>query len=68
MMPAQTEIPDPRVTPTVAVEHAGQILGMGRAAAYAAVQRGEIPVLRFGRRIVVPTAKLLAMLGLGGDQ
>jgi len=65
-MLAQENLPDPRVEPTLTVERAGQVMGMGRAAAYAAVQRGEIPALRFGRRIVVPTAKLLEILGLGG--
>lgn len=29
-------------------------LGIGRNAAYAAVQRGEIPSRRIGRRIIVP--------------
>lgn len=64
-MEDQSKLPDPLEQPTIAVERAGQVLGMGRAAAYEAVKRGEIPVLRFGRRIVVPTAKLLGMLGLG---
>ncbi len=29
-----------------------------------AAHRGEIPVIRVGRRMLVPTARLLAMLGL----
>lgn len=45
----------------------GQLLGLGRSQTYAAVERGEIPTLRFGRRIVVPTAKLLKMLGADDD-
>ena len=32
---------------------AGRILGLGRNAVYNAIARGEIPVLRFGRRIVI---------------
>ena len=32
---------------------AGRLLGLGRNATYDAVARGEIPVIRFGRRIVV---------------
>jgi excisionase family DNA binding protein len=51
--------------PTITVEHAGRLLGLGRSAAYEAVRRSELPVLRFGRRMVVPTARVLAMLGLG---
>jgi len=37
---------------------AGQMLGLGRNATYDAVARGEIPVLRFGRRILVPSKAL----------
>lgn len=48
---------------TITVGEAGQLLGLGRAAAYAAAQRGEVPTRRFGRRIVVPVPALLAMLG-----
>jgi excisionase family DNA binding protein len=66
-MPHTTAIPDPHVTPTLAVEDAGKLLGLSRPSAYAAVRRGEIPVIRIGRRVIVPTAKLLTMLGLGGQ-
>lgn len=50
--------------PTLTVERAGQLLGISRYAAYRAASSGEIPVLRLGRRLVVPTARLLAMLGI----
>jgi hypothetical protein len=56
-------LPNPREEPTVPVERAGQILGLGRSASYEAAARGEIPTLRFGRRLVVPSARLIAMLG-----
>lgn len=46
----------------VTVEEAGRILGIGRSSAFAAVHRGEIPVLRIGRRILVPRAALERML------
>ncbi|MDP8929659.1 MAG: helix-turn-helix domain-containing protein [Actinomycetota bacterium] len=49
--------------PTLTVEKAGQLLGVSRYAAYRAASTGEIPVLRLGRRLVVPTARLLAMPG-----
>ena len=56
--------------PTISVEEAGQILGLSRPSAYAAAGRyletGDgLPVLKFGRRLRVPTAPLLAMLGVG---
>lgn len=40
----------------------GRLLGLGRAATYEAARRGDIPTMRFGRRIAVPTAALRRML------
>lgn len=56
-------IPDPTVVPTLTVEGAARILGISRGLAYESVRSGGIPSLRIGRRLVVPTASLLAMLG-----
>ncbi|WP_052665334.1 helix-turn-helix domain-containing protein [Nitriliruptor alkaliphilus] len=53
--------------PTISVEEAGQILGVSRRSAYRAAENGELPTLRLGRRLLVPTARLLAMLGLPAD-
>lgn len=51
--------------PTIPIwPDAGQFLGLGRGATYAAAARGEIPVLRFANRIVCPTAKLLELVGI----
>lgn len=55
---------DPLAGPTTTVQVAGKLLGLARNQAYEAVRRGEIPSLRFGGRIVVPTAPLKRMLGL----
>lgn len=60
-------LPDPREEPVITVERAGEILGCSRARAYASANAGEIPTLRLGRKIVVPTARLLALLGLVED-
>ncbi len=49
---------------TMSVEDAGELLGISRRSAYRAAARGELPTLRLGRRLVVPTPKLLAMLGV----
>ncbi len=49
---------------TITVEEAGELLGISRRSAYRAASRGELPTLRLGRRLVVPTTKLLAMLGV----
>jgi len=47
------------------VQTAGAILGVGRTKAYEMVREGNfpVPVLRLGRRIVVPTPSILALLG-----
>jgi excisionase family DNA binding protein len=54
-----------QLPPTVSVEQAAAILGISRTAAYEAIHRGEVQSFSIGRRIVVPTAPLLVMLGLG---
>jgi excisionase family DNA binding protein len=46
----------------LSVSEVGELLGLSRAFAYELVARGELPVIRFGRRIVVPKAALLEML------
>jgi excisionase family DNA binding protein len=47
----------------LSVGEVGELLGLSRAFAYELAARGELPVIRFGRRIVVPKAALLEMLG-----
>jgi excisionase family DNA binding protein len=52
---------------TISVEDAGQLLGISRSAAYRAAAAGDIPTFRLGRRLYVPTAHLLEMLGFASD-
>lgn len=54
---------DWRESATLDVEAAGAVLGVSRATAYALARNGEMPTIRLGRRILVPTAKLREMLG-----
>jgi Helix-turn-helix domain len=56
-----------RLPPTLTVPAAGAILGVGRTLAYEAARRGDIPSIRIGNRVVVPTRSLLAMLGISGE-
>lgn len=51
---------------TTDIQTAGAILGIGRTKAYEMVQEGNfpVPVLRIGRRIVVPTPSILTLLGV----
>jgi excisionase family DNA binding protein len=57
-------LPEPVDEPVLTVERAGAFLGLSRSASYNAVHRGEIPSLKIGRRIVMPTAQLRALLGI----
>ncbi len=54
--------PDPspsswRSKATLTVDECAEVLGVSRGVCYTAVQEGRIPALRFGRRIVIPTAR-----------
>jgi excisionase family DNA binding protein len=57
----------PPLPPTISVEEAGELLGISRRSAYRAASTGELPVLRLGRRLLVPTARLLELLGMSPD-
>jgi excisionase family DNA binding protein len=63
-MEPQRQIPNPADTPTVSVPEAARILGVGRAVGYAAVKSGELPAIRVGGRVLVPTAALRRLLQL----
>jgi excisionase family DNA binding protein len=47
---------------TLSVEEAGDVLGLSRATAYAAANSGALPVIRIGRRMVVPRHALERLL------
>ncbi|MFH7337142.1 excisionase family DNA-binding protein [Streptomyces sp. KHY 26] len=57
-------IPDPEQFPTISVTTAAEIVGVARRTGYAAVARGEWPVLRTGRAVRVRTRQFLAQYGL----
>ena len=48
------------------VPEAGELLGVSRAHAYLMVKRGLLPVLKLGRRYVVPVPALMKMLENAG--
>jgi excisionase family DNA binding protein len=52
-----------RLPPTISVEEAAGLLGVSRSAAYRAAKAGQLKTLRMGRKLRVPTAPLLRMLG-----
>jgi hypothetical protein len=43
---------------TFTVPEAGEICGLSRASAYAAVRNGDLPVIWIGRRCIVPRVAL----------
>lgn len=61
-------IDDLRSFLTVDVETAGAALGLSRPSAYAAANRGEIPTLRIGGRLLVPVPRLLELVGYTPEQ
>ena len=64
-MTDRIRVPNAEETPTVTVPEGGRLLAnLGRAASYAAAQRGDLPTIRVGRRLVVPVARLRVLLGL----
>lgn len=57
-------LPDPTTRPTVTVEEAGSYLGISRGSAYEAARNGDLPSIRVGRRLLVPTAALRRLLSI----
>ncbi len=51
---------------TLKIEEAARILGIGRQKAYELARSGELPVLRFGKRMVVPKIALQRLLERAG--
>jgi excisionase family DNA binding protein len=59
-------VPQAANQPTMQVDDVAKALGVSRATVYTGVQTGEIPSIKLGRRIVVPTAAVRRMLQLDG--
>jgi excisionase family DNA binding protein len=56
-------------TPTVDVPAAAELLGIHPDSLYSAIRDGESPVqvIKVGRRLRIPTAPLLKLLGIDGE-
>lgn len=61
--PGRRDLPDPLKVPTLSVERVAELLGVSRTSAYAAARRGDIPVVRIGQRILVPTVGVYRLIG-----
>ena len=53
----------PDAPATISVTEAAHVLGISRGGAYRAAAAGQLPVLSIGRRMLVPTAALLGLVG-----
>jgi excisionase family DNA binding protein len=51
----------------IGVQQACALLGISRSAGYRAAAAGDLPTIRLGRRLYVPTARLGALIGLPVD-
>jgi len=47
---------------TLKIEEAAKLLGISRNTAYDAVRTGQLPIIKIGRRFLVPRAALERML------
>lgn len=52
---------------TLTVEETATLLGISRGSAYEAARRGQIPVVRIGRRLLVPRTRLEQLLGVDAE-
>jgi excisionase family DNA binding protein len=57
-----TEGLPPVLRRTYRIEEVATLLGIGRNAAYEAARRGDFPVIKIGKRIVVPRVSIDRML------
>src|SRR5262245_5885622 len=55
-LPSSTQAQDPLARRTYSVEEVARLLGISRSTAYECIRTGEIPSLRFRRRVVIPVA------------
>ena len=51
----------------ISVPEAAEWLGISRGLGYEAARTGQIPTIRMGRRILVPVARLMQMLGVSEE-
>lgn len=53
---------------TISIVEYARVIGVSKDTAYEAAARGELRVLRIGRRIMVPTVSVLAELGVDAER
>lgn len=66
-MTGKTWVEELRSTPVIRPQRWAELSGTPRSTVYDAVGRGDLPSIRVGRSLFIPTAPLLELLGVGGD-
>jgi len=64
MSKKQESIPERRA---ISISEVAKILGISRQAVYLAAKRGDLPVIRLGKRLLVSSAVLERMLDADGS-
>lgn len=59
-LPSSINLPPEKLT--LSVSEVSKLLGMSRNAVYEAIRQGQIPSIRFGKRILVPRIRLEMLL------
>jgi len=62
-LPAPDDTIEWRDRLVLTVREAAELLGISKDLAYELIARGELPALRLGRRVVVPTRALRSLAG-----
>lgn len=65
--PTDTPLGGENMPLLLTVAQAAELLGMSRRSCYRAVEADALPTMKVGRRILIPTARLLTELGLPLD-
>lgn len=63
-----SRLPDPRERPWLTVTEVAEITGEGEKAIRAALQAGQLPILRIGRYVRIPTAALYEVCRISPDK
>ncbi len=66
--PTDTPLGGEKMPLLLTVAQAAELLGMSRRSCYRVVEADALPTMKVGRRILIPTARLLTELGLPLDR
>jgi len=57
-----------RSEPTISIPEYARLVGVSRASGYTYAREGQVPTIRVGKRVRVPSAHALRQLGLDSSQ